>query len=190
MKCPKCPSVELAKISGIGPIGLARAPMRCPRCGGLWLRADDAPRLAEREELLEAAEVPSSEADLRAGRCPGGHGLMSRARVHQGEGFYLERCLECWGVWFDPGEWKRLAEHQLLGGLDRYWDPDWQLGYSRVSQEAETRRWLEERLGTSLFRELHSVAERLRAHPARSEAMAYFERQVRKARGESGSEAE
>jgi Zn-finger nucleic acid-binding protein len=88
--------------------------------------------------------------------------------------FYLERCLHCGGVWFDAGEWQRLATSHLLGSLLEFWTPAWRW---RSQQERARKADLERlsaRLGPELFEKLQSVAAALSQHPAREEALSFL----------------
>jgi Zn-finger nucleic acid-binding protein len=162
-------------------MGLAQQPFRCPSCGGIWLRVEDAERLGGDPRFTTlgtegAAEAPS--ADHRAGLCPEGHGILSRARVAAGQGFFLDRCTTCFGIWFDGGEWSQLASRHLLGDLRLFWSSTWQAQEREKRREAEYQDWLRARLGEPLFQELAALATRLRGHPSRSEALAFLQHEL------------
>jgi Zn-finger nucleic acid-binding protein len=79
--------------------------------------------------------------DKKGGVCPFGHGLLAWARVELDDGvevFYLERCSTCSGVFFDDGEWDRLAHSRMLAHLDDLWDPMFQ---QRLAEARSRERW-------------------------------------------------
>lgn len=102
----------------------------CPRCGGLWcdaaqwdpqqlgaLPTADATPVAE-PTLVN--EVVFDSAPRNCGKC---RVRMTRMQVFEVIGLWLERCGTCGGVWFDKGEWEKLAALQTwkcqLPTLDR-----------------------------------------------------------------------
>jgi Zn-finger nucleic acid-binding protein len=177
-RCPKCANTQLAPSRRSDP-GARKDALSCPQCHGMWLPRTDAEFLARQgsvspEALPEQTPAPASDADRRTGPCPFGHGLMGRARVDLDTTFYLERCLHCGGVWFDAGEWHRLATSHLLGSLLEFWTPAWRW---RSQQEKARKAGLERlstRLGPELFEKLQAVATALSHHPAREEALAFL----------------
>jgi Zn-finger nucleic acid-binding protein len=99
---------------------------------------------------------------------------MARARVELDTPFFLERCLSCGGVWFDAGEWSRLATSQLLRSLLDFWTPAWRWrAQKQQAHRAELER-LQARLGPPLFQQVQALAEALQGHPAREEALAFL----------------
>jgi Zn-finger nucleic acid-binding protein len=127
--------------------------------------------------LAEQASVAGREVedhDAKAGLCPEGHGIMIRARVEVDEPFYLDRCFECGGVWFDSGEWQRLATYHLLGALPEIWTQEWQ-DRQRAEKEHESYiAWTHSVFGDELAAKLCEVAAALADHPRREEALAFI----------------
>jgi Zn-finger nucleic acid-binding protein len=197
--CPKCRNRELEPIPGYEeapPLPEAAGmdaelgeevllwpgpPLRCRGCRGLWMPRQ---RLAE----LSAAGVqapPGSNVDPavlarekgvdgRAGLCPIGHGFLTRARVDLDSTFYLDRCAHCGGIWFDPGEWTRLAGSPLLEHLDDLWDAGWRRRVRQEQAREKHREFLRKTLGDTLLERLNGLAEVLRSHPGRSTALAFL----------------
>lgn len=181
-RCPKCENAPLipSHPSEPGERAGVRA-LTCRQCNGMWLPRTEAERLVRQgsissEVSLGEASSPglASDADRRTGPCPVGHGLMGRARVELDTPFYLERCVHCGGVWFDAGEWQRLATSHLLGSLLEFWTPSWR----RRSQQEKTRKAererLSARLGPEIFDKLQALATALNNHPSREEALAFL----------------
>src|SRR5438105_10017850 len=126
--CPKCKSATLAPLSAAKPAVRSEAvpvpPSRCTNCRGVWmphgalsldlgLAKDDKP----------APHAPTDDTNAKVGFCPAGHGLLIRARVDTADPFHLDRCGTCAGIWFDAGEWARLASTEWMNQIDQLWDP-------------------------------------------------------------------
>lgn len=178
-KCPKCRAIDLEPAPGtFARLGATEAALTCPTCRGYFLshqvvehwETDPFVELSEDEPLRSNPDI-----DRKTGLCPMGHGILVRARVElEGDqGFYLERCGFCRGVWLDCGEWQRLAASRYLDHLDDLWDPNWQKQRRSEKLQRGLDRALSEQLGESLFRDLVSVVFRLRSHPSRAQALAW-----------------
>lgn len=172
MQCPKCKGEELKKHS-------FNAPYLCPICGGMWRQGGDSAELTEVTlEPLEGEGDPG-EMDRKTGLCPVGHGIMVRARVELDEPFYLERCTTCGGIWFDKGEWQRIAEHNLADSLPAIWSKAWQ---RRQRQEKDREGFLEmnrKLLGEELFEAVMDLAVRLKDHPGQVRAVALLQQEMK-----------
>jgi Zn-finger nucleic acid-binding protein len=152
-------------------------PLRCSSCEGLWVDLHDVPRLLEHRALTlpkpDAVEG-AKELDIRTGLCPKGHGRLARVRVEVDDGFYLDRCSTCTGIWFDRGEWQRLARRELLHRLPEFWTAAWQRHQRNVSQRESYLAWARAEFGDDLLAQLDGLAERLRTHPQCSAAITYL----------------
>jgi Zn-finger nucleic acid-binding protein len=103
---PRCPQdqapTELAANEG-------RVAWRCTACEGMWLPGVEVDAFA-RERSLDVAQFRAKLADGRLGdapfACPGGHPLV-RSEYRALE---LDWCPTCEGIWFDPGELRRLLD--------------------------------------------------------------------------------
>ena len=107
-------------------------------------------------------------------RCPADGAIMSRARVELAGGgaVALDRCGSCRGIWFDAGEWAALASAHLLEHLPEFWTAEWRTRQRRESEHAHHEARLREEFGAALYEEIVALAQRLRNHPRRSEALA------------------
>lgn len=175
MQCPKCQTVVLKKSS-------FNAPHLCPGCGGMWRQSGDHAELPE--ATIEAlgnegfdGVGSTDDMDKKTGLCPAGHGIMIRARVALDQPFYLEKCTACGGIWFDKGEWLRIAEHNLADSLPAIWSKAWQRR-QREEKDRESYLGLNKRLlGDSLFDAVMAVASQLKGHPERDRAMALLQQE-------------
>lgn len=173
MKCPKCKHRDLRKRS-------FPEPYDCPECGGIWVRKEDLSRVDD--ILFEAADDTISENkahDLKTGTCPEGHGIMIRAKVEDESFFYLERCSTCGGIWFDKGEWQRVAGSHFLNNLADFWLLSWQ---RKQRQEKNRRQYLQQNeklLGTELFNSILALSENLKQHPKKNRALAFLQQEIK-----------
>ena len=134
----------------------------------------DVPRVlaAAAEEEPPAGADP--RVDAQAGMCPAGHGIMSRARIEGEKAFSLERCPTCFGVWFDRGEWQRVAHEHLANDLPHFWSREWQEQQRRTRGRAAQIASARADLGDEVFAKVTELAAMLRSHPRRSEALAFL----------------
>ncbi|HVY29461.1 MAG TPA: zf-TFIIB domain-containing protein [Polyangiaceae bacterium] len=169
-RCPKCEAGALTALS-------SSLVLRCSKCCGFWV-----PPLAFEEpnvvELLRAHDLlPTQplEQDQRTGPCPEGHGLLRRARVTNEDPYFLERCARCGGVWFDPGEWTRLAAAGLLShDVTNLWSPAWREHLSEEHYRASLEADLKHKLGAERFELLETLAKRLEEPQLAALALAYL----------------
>lgn len=111
---------------------------------------------------------PRVQNDKKGGVCPFGHGLLARTRVELDDGgdtFFLERCSTCSGVFFDDGEWARLAHSRMFAHLEELWDPLFQ---QRLAEARSRERWrddLVEKLSQEVVDQLDRLVTALSAAP-------------------------
>lgn len=170
MKCPKCKTAEL-KISGYN------TPYFCHECEGMWLvNTND---LCLPEVTIESIDSDSvSDNDSKTGLCPSGHGVMIRAKVDIDEPFYLEKCTACGGIWFDKGEWQRIAENNLSDNLSIIWSKSWQRNQSKTKNRKSYLETNQKLLGEQTFKEIMDLSEKLKTHPERDRAIALLQQEV------------
>jgi Zn-finger nucleic acid-binding protein len=164
LQCPKCEHQALdERRAGAGS---------CPACGGMWVPLYEVPRLLE-DGVATSGDAPAAT-DAATGMCPARHGIMSRARVETATPFTLERCSSCFGVWFDRGEWQRLADAHLVDDLPHFWSREWQAQQRRVHSRNAHLESAKEDFGGELYAQLVQLAETLRGDKRRSEALAFL----------------
>ena len=173
MKCPKCQTRSLTRAPALPNVG---SPRVCTRCRGLWVEQSLYRHPAAREFSEERVDVRRARSgrDLKAGLCPHGHGLLGRTRVGLEPGFYLDRCGRCGGIWFDRGEWDRIARARLLDSLPQLWTSSWQRRQRTAEARANHLAWARRRFGPELLAELERLARRLEKSPVRGEALAFL----------------
>lgn len=178
--CPKCSSQNLSQVPQTALIGLGPAPLRCGACAGIWLLPETVQNLRT-AGLLEALDSPNTsrrEEDQRTGICPEGHGIMTRARVALDDPYFLERCSRCHGIWFDAGEWNRLATDQLLEHLDDLWSPSWRRKLMQAESEQQLATDLELAFGPDLHAKLDELASALSGRSDAGMALAYLRERI------------
>jgi Zn-finger nucleic acid-binding protein len=143
----------------------------------MWLIDGDTANLG----AIEIEEVATSEPDdhdEKTGLCPSGHGIMIRAKVDMDEPFYLEKCTACGGIWFDRGEWVKIAELNLAEDLQNIWTKSWQ---RRQSQEKSREQFLnlnQRILGEKIFAAIMKLSKELKAHPEKHRALALLQQEI------------
>jgi Zn-finger nucleic acid-binding protein len=146
-------------------VGLVGLPERCSRCHGFWVKVSSITALQESGALSSIDEdTIRAETDQRTGVCPGGHGILARAKASWTRPFYVERCLSCAGIWLDAGEWKRLSAEHLLEHLDDLWLPTWRKQMQRAHSAQQLESMLNERLGRDLMNRIEALATELALH--------------------------
>lgn len=207
MDCPKCrtPTVERLPVEEVDD-----RPWRCTRCRGLWVEPRQLAKLISSgaADKLDRGSRPAPESetglreiDRQGGLCPRRHGILGRARIEgnteegAGESFYLDRCVTCGGMWFDAGEWRHLAEADLLADAAALWsrarkvpEPKRPEAPERDPRTFDAWSWLAQDLGEELHSRLVALGEELADHPAGRHAVAYLREQVR--RGPEGRRLE
>jgi hypothetical protein len=144
----------------------------------MWLQ--DADRINFPVESIEPSDTGSDlpDYDKRTGLCPSGHGIMIRARVDIDEPFYLEKCATCGGIWFDNGEWIRLAGNNLVDVLGSIWSKSWQRKQSREKSRDNFIEMNRRLLGDLLFDEIMDLSKKLKDHPEKDRAIALFQQEI------------
>ena len=181
-QCPKCKDQPLTAGSPAPGLSEDHEVLQCSTCHGTWLSRTAAEQMvADGEAPAEIDELtaPRNDADRRTGVCPHGHGIMLRARVHLSEPFYLERCPHCGGIWFDAGEWNRLAGSYLLDHLQDFWNPAWQHRMRRQQDHQKYQERLRDELGEEVFARLARLARDLKEHPRKARALAFLRQEIR-----------
>ncbi len=170
LTCPKCRTKNLRAPSSGTPV------LRCYNCHGMWLTREEASELASVGAISDPASMLPQKAsgDAIAGMCPSGHGILIRARVEVDEPFYLERCGRCGGLWFDAGEWTKLASSHLIHHLDQLWDPEWQRKMRRERAEQREREQARALIGEALFDQIEALLGTLESSPNKREAIGYL----------------
>lgn len=173
MNCPKCKDITLKKNE-------FSSPYFCPKCGGLWLESKSLDKLTEvSAHVLETASYPDH--DSKTGLCPQGHGILTRARIEdETQPFYLEKCSKCNGIWFDKGEWNRVAEIQFQESLLSIWSISWQRQKRKEKKEAELIEYYKTSLSPELYNDIIKLAERIRKHPEKFKALTLLKEELNK----------
>ena len=172
MKCPKCKTSELKKSS-------YNSPFFCQGCGGMWLLNTSNFDLNNISIENIDESIVENDHDGVTGLCPSGHGIMIRAKVEIDEPFYLEKCTSCGGIWFDKGEWHRIAENNLAEDLGMIWSKSWQ---RKQSQEKHRENFLNtnrKMLGEEIFNTIIELSEKLKQHPEKDRAVSLLRHEIK-----------
>jgi Zn-finger nucleic acid-binding protein len=127
MKCPVCKTDTLTAITLSGEL----PAQQCSSCHGNWISANtysawlrarggDLPeKTAGRpfNPVWEAHEMKT---------CPDCKHLLRRFKIFPDIDFFLDRCKNCNGIWFDAHEWEALEERNLHDNLHEFFTRPWQ----------------------------------------------------------------
>ena len=127
MKCPVCKTDSLASIT----LANALPAFQCSGCQGTWIaansymvwlrsKAGDLPEKASNQPFNPVWEVH----DFKV--CPDCKHMLRRFKIFPDIDFYLDRCNNCNGIWFDAHEWNALAERNLHDNLHEFFTRPWQ----------------------------------------------------------------
>lgn len=176
MKCPVC------KIDALGAITLLEGlpANQCSNCSGVWVPSN-AFLTWKRAQGQDIAEVkgninidPTFEVD-ELKLCPSSGHIMTRYKIFPDTEFYLDRCRNCNGIWFDKQEWEVLVNRNLHDNLNDFFTRPWQ----DKLQAAETKKNLGnlylQKFGETDYQEIQKVRHWLEDHPKRAMLLAYLQ---------------
>lgn len=173
MTCPLCSAAldQALLLDADGEAPVLRG-FACPEGHGTFLPSDLYFAWRDRHEPAgePSSDVPSSDevGDVkRAKLCPQDGRIMRRARVSADDGFWLDRCATCGGVWFDGDEWAATVEAGLLDALPSFFSDAWQ---RQVEEARAAGYWdakLRERVGAGDLRRIDDFRAWVWAHPER-----------------------
>lgn len=173
MNCPKCKDLKLRKKE-------FSSPFSCDNCGGLWLDFEKIPSFFETITLTDTTQPAKNVNDGKAGFCPAGHGLLTRAKVEDSENpFYLEKCSTCGGIWFDNGEWLRIINNNLAHHINDIWCSSWQAQQRKRKNRNTYLEMNRAVLGEELFTKVLELSLLLKGHPERGRALALLQQEMK-----------
>ncbi|MDY6805193.1 MAG: zf-TFIIB domain-containing protein [Cyanobacteriota bacterium] len=188
MKSPKCncelqPSILNDVIS----------VQYCPESQGFWISSIDyegwlriLPNWYGEEVTLPHQymfeDFKPSAYDSKAGLCPECGFYLSRAKINIKRPFYVERCMNCGGIWFDNGEWEILEQLGLHTRIKEIFSTRWQTQVRHNQHEVTARVSLMEQLGEEIADYIFQLADILEDHPHGDAAATYLFRRWEKKR--------
>ncbi|MDX2215005.1 MAG: zf-TFIIB domain-containing protein [Oculatellaceae cyanobacterium bins.114] len=180
VQCPKEKQVEL--VSSALAEGLR--VQHCPECQGMWVSAEEyqswqSHQAVESKTVLpKTLDVPYTPAssDSRGALCPECNCYLARARVSLKTPFYVERCINCGGIWCDRGEWEVLQIMGIHVAIDQLFSSEWQARVKELEAAERERRATIEKLGEDLAYRVFELAELLENHPNGDFGVAYLMR--------------
>lgn len=176
MKCPVC------KVDTLGAVLLQAnlAAKSCSQCGGTWIAFNDylAWKHSKTEEL---AEKPSRKPfdpkwetrELKL--CPDCGHIMARYKTFPDVDYYLDRCKNCNGIWFDKHEWDALVERNLHGKLNEFFTHPWQEKLHRQETAHHMEKIYLEKFGDTDYEHAKKTREWLKDHPRRTMLIAFLQ---------------
>jgi len=153
---------------------------RCRQCEGIWISAREYLRWLQQQPTL-LPERPAVETDLPTADTPQlklcpqcGHFLI-RYRVLPNAGFYLDRCGNCNGVWFDRNEWDVLVAHNLHDKVNQFFTQPWQNRLRAEEARLKLDQLYHDRFGNDDYARIKDVRQWLQAHPQRGMLLAFLQ---------------
>ena len=184
MQCPKCKQTML--LDGVLDGDLA--VKYCQDCKGTWIPAPEYEAWqAHQVENPMRSELPAqtlnvdfvqSPFDTKAALCPECQRYLSRAKVNLKTPFYVERCMQCRGIWCDYGEWDILQRLGLHTTIERLFSNEWQTKVRSRQFLDKEREATIEKLGSELAEQVFALADALAKHPNGDFGVAYLMRRV------------
>ncbi|HEY9622538.1 MAG TPA: zf-TFIIB domain-containing protein [Crinalium sp.] len=184
MQCPKEKHVELIDSTLAGHL----AVKHCPTCDGSWIPAENYHDWKEQQPATDRKPLPPplnmdygrSPLDTRGALCPECNCYLARAKVGSKNPFYIERCVNCGGIWCDRGEWDVLETLGLHAHIEILFSNEWQFRVKEAEQAERERRATVEKLGDELANRVFELAELLENHPNGDFGVAYLMRRFDK----------
>lgn len=180
MQCPKQKQIEL--VSGVLAEGLV--VQQCSDCEGIWLAAEHYKAWQNQQPVADLTVLPKtldvsytpSMFDSRGALCPECNCYLARARVSTKTPFYVERCINCGGIWCDRGEWEVFQIMGVHTVIDHLFTSEWQTRVKEREATERERRATMEKLGEDLAQRVFDLAELLEKHPNGDFGVAYLMR--------------
>ena len=111
MHCPKCDSAMTPVLRQSSTV------QRCTGCSGLWFEPLDHERLKEEAEQIDTGDAAIGAQFNQVDRiqCPKcANWPLIRMVDAQQPHIWFESCKNCYGRFFDAGEFRDFAEHTLV----------------------------------------------------------------------------
>lgn len=184
MQCPKCKNVDLLDSVLPGKF----AVKSCQECKGTWIPANEYEAWAASQPYnpvvpdLQSRTLPvdfvQSPYDTKAALCPECRRYLSRAKVNLTTPFYVERCMQCRGIWCDYGEWDILERLGLHTTIEELFSNEWQTKTREQKFSEQERRATIDKLGPDVAAQIFALADVLERHPNGDFGVAYLMRRV------------
>jgi Zn-finger nucleic acid-binding protein len=184
VQCPKCKKAMLLD----GVLSEQLAVKYCQECKGTWIPASEYEQWqAHQSSHPGVSQLPSetlsvdfvqSPFDAKAALCPECQRYLSRARVNLKTPFYVERCMQCRGIWCDYGEWDILEQLGLHTTIEQLFTNEWQSRARERQFFDKEREATIDKLGSELASQVFELAEALANHPNGDFGVAYLMRRV------------
>jgi Zn-finger nucleic acid-binding protein len=184
VQCPKCKNVTLLD----GVLEGKFAVNYCQECKGTWIPATEYEDWQARQPYNSSVpnalsgtldvDFVKSPLDTKAALCPECRRYLSRAKVNLKTPFYVERCMQCRGIWCDYGEWDILEKLGLHTTIEELFSNEWQTRTREQKFSVQERQATIDKLGSELAGRVFELAELLEKHPNGDFGVAYLMRRV------------
>jgi len=154
-----CPACENKRLN-LQALEVGLGTLACDQCGGHWIQAfqywkwldAQGKNLPEKPESETAALTVCDGDEARV--CPECTRILIRCKVGRGLAFYLDRCTNCGGIWFDQNEWAVLKSRNLHDDVHFVFSQSWQDRNSREEATAAEDAWFVAQFGEQRMAEI------------------------------------
>jgi Zn-finger nucleic acid-binding protein len=182
VNCPVCKSATLNPAPEAGD---APRMLECRYCGGRYLpfheywtwrsAMEEFPDRPIDESAIVDVPLSTPEANL-AKLCPECGRIMTRTRIDLETHFFLDRCGNCGGFWFDAAKWDVLKSRHLHYEIHLINTDSWQARIKKAEIARSNEKMLRGRLGDADYEEMLRVKGWLDTNPGRDLILSFLTR--------------
>jgi len=175
MNCPVCRKMTLQPISLSDDL----PANQCPNCNGIWLSSNQyLTWLSFQKDPLPEKPVEGIAPELRTDTlklCPESGHIMKRFKIFPNEKFYLDRCGDCNGIWFDSNEWEALVAHNMQDKVNQFFTAPWQEKLHEKESRDNMDRIYRDKLGGPDYQRIREIREWMDTNPRRDMLLAFLQ---------------
>ena len=172
MNCLICDAtLERTTLLAADGSGADLRGFRCPKDHGVFLPSDLYFDWRDGREPTADLDLSAASGDVgdvkRAKLCPQDGRIMGRYRSAGNDGFWIDRCSTCGGVWFDGSEWEATVEAGLHESLTHVFSDAWQREAEEATAATARRERLADTVGADELDRADAFREWVWSHPQR-----------------------
>jgi len=176
MDCPICKMRTLSQSE----IESNLNALECSNCQGRWIQSYQYWKWRDGLGKDVPDELPAQGPELEvedstgAKLCPECGHILIRHPVGHGISFWLDRCGNCGGVWFDHNEWETLKGRNLHDDIHLIFSAIWQKQVRKEDHEKAMKDFYENKFGPADFAKVKEIKTWIDNHPLKSELQAFL----------------
>lgn len=176
MNCPNCQEARLTAYSLEENLNT----LVCGHCSGQWVQSfqywkwlDSHGNNLPEKPVEDTATLVVEDVD-HARVCPECSTILMRCRVGHGIDFYLDRCTNCGGIWFDKNEWEVLKSRNLHDDVHFVFSKSWQDRVIQDERRTLQMGWFVDQFGAEKFEEIKKFKAWLDGQEHRSAVIGFL----------------